>query len=91
MSRRWLAGLSLRGGIVLVIWCLGLSPGVAPANSEVAIVETGRLLATLLDAGRVTVGRNQGLLNDPSRGDKELHPRGVRNTTGRVIPGANGD
>jgi len=74
MRRRWLAGLSLRGGIVLVIWCLGLSPGVAPANSEVAIVETGRLLATLLDAGRVTVGVNQGLLNDPSKGDKGFTP-----------------
>ena len=36
--------------MVLVIWCIGLSPGVAPANSEIEIVETGRLLATLLDA-----------------------------------------
>jgi len=66
--------LSLRGWIVMVVWCIGLSGGLAYANSEMETVETGILLATLLDAGRVTVGMNQGLLNDPSKGDKGFTP-----------------
>jgi general secretion pathway protein A len=59
---------------MVLVWCIGLSPGLVHANSEIDIVETGRLLATLLDAGRVTVGLNQGLLNDPSKGDKGFTP-----------------
>ena len=58
----------------MVVWCLGLGGGTAHANSEMEMVETGRLLATLLDAGRVTVGLNQGLLNDPTKGDKGFTP-----------------
>jgi Protein of unknown function (DUF3365) len=73
MTIRWWSRPSLRGWMVLV-WCIGLSPGFAHANSEIDIVETGRLLATLLDAGRVTIGLNQGLLNDPSKGDKGFTP-----------------
>ena len=69
-----MSGLSLRCWLVLVVWCLGVSPCVTHANSEIEMVETGRLLATLLDAGRVTVGLNQGLLNDPSKGDKGFTP-----------------
>jgi len=45
---------------------------MAQSNSDV--VETGRLLATLLDAGRVTVGLNQALINDPSKGHKGFTP-----------------
>lgn len=74
MSKEWRSCLFLKGWMVLVVWCLGLSPGFASANSEMEMVETGRLLATLLDAGRVTVGLNQGLLNDPSKGDKGFTP-----------------
>jgi hypothetical protein len=44
------------------------------AASESDAVETGRLVAILLDAGRVTVGLNQGLINDPSKGDKGFTP-----------------
>jgi hypothetical protein len=44
------------------------SPALTAEADEVQ--ETGRLLAVLLDAGRVTIGRNQFLLNDPSKGDK---------------------
>src|SRR3989442_13936800 len=60
---------------VLVPVLLGddpLQPPKARANSEV--VETGRLLAILLDAGRVTIGANQPLINDPERGDKNFAP-----------------
>src|SRR5438105_6505312 len=57
--------------IALVTVFLGdelLLPPKACANSEV--IETGRLLAILLDVGRVTVGTKQSLINDPERGDK---------------------
>src|SRR5438093_10111761 len=59
--------------IALVTVFLGddlLLPTKVRANSEV--VETGRLLAILLDAGRVTIGANQSLINDPERGDKNF-------------------
>lgn len=36
--------------------------------------ETARLLAILLDAGRVTIAKNQDLINDPARGDKGFTP-----------------
>lgn len=36
--------------------------------------EAGRLLAILLDSGRVTIGRNQALLNDASKADKGFTP-----------------
>jgi general secretion pathway protein A len=52
--------------------CASLSPAVA--ESESAVRETGRLLAVLLDAGRVAIGRNQLLLNDPAKGDKGFTP-----------------
>src|SRR5437867_2385961 len=49
-----------------------LLPPKARANSDA--VEAGRLLAVLLDAGRVTVGANQSLINDPERGNKGFTP-----------------
>jgi general secretion pathway protein A len=49
-----------------------LLPPKARANPEA--VETGRLLAVLLDAGRVTVGANQSLINDPEKGNKGFTP-----------------
>src|SRR2546425_12734723 len=61
--------------IALVTVFLGddlLLPPKARANPDA--VEAGRLLAVLLDAGRVTVGANQSLINDPERGDKGFTP-----------------
>jgi hypothetical protein len=52
--------------------CLSLSPAVA--EDEAAVRETGRLIAILLDSGRVTVGRHQPSLNDPTKGDKGFTP-----------------
>ncbi len=49
-----------------------LLPQKARANSDA--VETGRLLAVLHDSGRVTVGANQSLINDPEKGDKGFTP-----------------
>ena len=45
---------------------------VAHANDET--IETARLLALLLDAGRITVANSQSLLNDPSKGFKRFTP-----------------
>src|SRR5438067_1085162 len=47
-------------------------PLSALANPEA--VETGRLLAILLDSGRVVVGANQALINDKDKGDKGFTP-----------------
>lgn len=61
--------------LMLFIGLIGI--GVAPAPSlaaEADAVETGRLLAILLDAGRVTVGANLPLINDPEKGDKGFTP-----------------
>ena len=55
-----------------VIVCSGFLPTMVAANADK--VETGRLLATLLDAGRMTVGLHQALINDPSRGHKGFTP-----------------
>jgi hypothetical protein len=49
-----------------------LFPVIAAADADT--VESGRLLAILLDAGRVTVGANQALINDPDKGDKGFTP-----------------
>ena len=56
------------------LWTLA-SPIFSTADeSEAELRETGRLLAILLDSGRVAIGRNQALLNDPSKGDKGFTP-----------------
>lgn len=49
-----------------------VAPAVAFAGDDV--VETGRLLAILLDAGRGAVAANQPLINDASKGDKGFTP-----------------
>jgi len=56
----------------LVLLSIGLSTATASANPDV--IETGRLLAVLLDSGRVTIGANQPLINDPTKGDKGFTP-----------------
>src|SRR3989475_4262860 len=54
--------------LLLVLFVMGLYPSSVEANPD--LVETGRLLAILLDSGRVTVGSVQALINDPNNGDK---------------------
>jgi len=58
--------------VCAVFLCAALPPAVA--ENESAARETGRLLAVLLDAGRVTIGHNQLLINDPAKGDKGFTP-----------------
>src|SRR5213594_2072176 len=58
--------------LLLVLVVMGLYPSSVAANPE--LVETGRLLAILLDSGRVTVGSVQALINDLNKGDKGFTP-----------------
>src|SRR5437879_10130221 len=51
------------------------APSEALAGPEQDAAETGRLLAILLDSGRVTVGANQTLINDAEKGDKGFTPQ----------------
>ncbi len=44
------------------------SPSLTAQREEAA--ETAKLLALLLDAGRIVIADNQDLINDPSKGDK---------------------
>jgi len=56
--------------MVVGVWTLASPFFSAADETEAELRETGRLLAILLDSGRVTIGRNQALLNDPTRGEK---------------------
>ena len=58
--------------IITVLIGIGITWAQTSANPDP--IETGRLLAILLDAGRVTVGANQSLINDPAKGDKGFTP-----------------
>ncbi|HLG43938.1 MAG TPA: DUF3365 domain-containing protein [Nitrospirales bacterium] len=59
--------------VMLFIGLIGIGVAPAPSFADDA-VETGRLLAILLDAGRVTIGANLPLINDPEKGDKGFTP-----------------
>lgn len=67
---RWTAGIIL--GVCAAM--LGASVSFATAEQESEVREAGRLLAVLLDSGRVVIGRNQELINDPDKGDKGFTP-----------------
>ena len=62
--------LALAGGIFL----FAAPVSVTTAGDEPSVRETARLLAILLDSGRVTIGNNQELINDPTQGDKHFTP-----------------
>ena len=52
---------------------IGLLTGpcsVTAGEREADVLETGRLLAILLDAGRIAVDNNQALINDPRKAQK---------------------
>ncbi len=59
-------------GLVTIFLGIGVSPAAVFADNDA--VETGRLLAVLHDSGRVTIGANQPLINDPDKGDKGFTP-----------------
>lgn len=70
MCRRWV--VRIVSVVCIAVLCAALTPAVA--ENESAVRETGRLLAVLLDAGRVVIGHNQLLLNDPTKGNKGFTP-----------------
>ncbi|WP_447979252.1 Tll0287-like domain-containing protein [Candidatus Nitrospira bockiana] len=59
---------------IFLALALGLQPFSAAQPTTEDIVETGRLLVLLLDAGRVTIANKQPLLNDPKKGNKGYTP-----------------
>lgn len=63
-------------GIIMSVFAVSLGVGLAPsaAFADAETVETGRLLAILLDSGRVTIAGIQPLINDPEKGDKGFTP-----------------
>lgn len=62
----------MRIGILLGATTLALCAWITSthADSRSDAIETGRLLAILLDSGRVTIAANQSLINDPEKGPK---------------------
>lgn len=56
------------------IFLFAASVAETTAEDESSVRETARLLAILLDSGRVTIGNNQELINDPTQGDKHFTP-----------------
>ena len=66
MCMRWV--ILVVSVVCIAMLCAPLAPAVA--ENESAVRETGRLLAVLLDAGRIVIGHNQLLLNDPTKGNK---------------------
>lgn len=62
---------------IILLSCSILTFGFFPlaiAEDESGVRETARLLALLLDSGRVVIGRNQELINDPNQGEKGFTP-----------------
>lgn len=55
-------------GVALLGICSWITSTHADSRSDA--IETGRLLAILLDSGRVTIAANQALINDPEKGHK---------------------
>jgi uncharacterized protein DUF3365 len=53
---------------------IGLGATSSPVLADNDAIETGRLLAILLDSGRVTIAGVQALVNDPEKGDKGFTP-----------------
>lgn len=69
MQRKRMLVLRLLIGLIGI----GLSHA-ATVFADSDAVEAGRLLAVLHDSGRVTIGANQPLINDPDKGDKGFTP-----------------
>jgi hypothetical protein len=55
-------------GIAILAVCFAWASPVMAGDET----ETGELLISLLKAGRAVVSENQGLINDPSKGNKGL-------------------
>lgn len=58
--------------VVMALWLATATAASAEAGAQEDAIETGRLIAILLDAGRVAVGLHQDLINDPAKGNKNF-------------------
>jgi hypothetical protein len=58
----------------VILWALLPIADPAAAVTAMEAEETARLLAALLDSGRIVVDRNQTLIDDQRRGDKGFTP-----------------
>jgi general secretion pathway protein A len=65
-------GLLIALLVATVYWAF--VPAVSRSSTDSESIETGRLIAILLDSGRTTIALNQSLINDKSRGDKGFTP-----------------
>jgi hypothetical protein len=74
MGNAWRKRASLQLCAVCIIATLYPPCFVMAGNAESDTRETARLLAILLDSGRVVIGRNQHLINDPSSADNGFTP-----------------
>ena len=59
---------------ILASLLLGIFTTMGYAADHDDAREAARLLAVLFDSGRVAVGKNQDLINDPAKGDKGFTP-----------------
>ncbi len=59
--------------LCLVFTLIGFQ-SVWAQTSQSEVEQTAELLATFLNAGRVVIERNQSLINDPAKADKEFTP-----------------
>lgn len=69
IRRPWLS-------LIILTMALGTAPAQAlpPEQVRAEAEETARLLANLLQAGRLVIEQNQTLLDDPHKGDKGFTP-----------------
>lgn len=58
--------------LATVYW--GFAPAPSRSSTDSESIETGRLIAILLDSGRTTIALNQALINDKTRADKGFTP-----------------
>ena len=66
--------MNLRKWLQIISICGVLVGALASAESVSSEVQTGRLLAILLDAGRAAVSNHQDLINDKTKGPKGFTP-----------------
>ena len=60
--------------LVLTLFVLAVGPAEGSAASRGEAEQTARLLAILLDAGRLVIDHNQTLIDDPHKGNKGFTP-----------------
>ena len=73
-SKRRLSTRALTVSLALCTLLFGIIAPWGAAAGQDDVRESARLLAVLLDCGRVAIGQNQELINDPGKGEKGFTP-----------------